>query len=171
MRTLAAVAGVTLAALAGSVGVAAAGMGGAGHGQAPGIISTAHARSRAHEARARTLVSVRLAAIGANVTSPRGPFRTRPAKLVFGSGLWIDHLKWADWGQSVAFASGMVHARVWPGHSYVTRAGGLMLDQLRTCGTKPTSYYTSVSMDVPDGFPENTESTATGIGEQALTPC
>ena len=48
---------------------------------------------------------------------------------------------------------------------------GLWIDQLRSCGTGPRSYYTSASMVVPDGFPRNTESTATGISEQALTPC
>ncbi len=125
-------------------------------------------------------MSVRLAGMGSNVTSPRGPYRARPTKLAFDlggyygagiKGLWIDHLKWVDWGQPVAYASGVVHARVWPGHSYVTRAGGIMLDQLRFCGTGPRSYYTSASMVVPDGFPQNTESIATGIGEQALTPC
>jgi hypothetical protein len=45
-----------------------------------------------------------------------------------------------------------------------------MLDQLRSCGTK-RSYYTYASMLVPAGFPQNTESTAYGIGELALSPC
>jgi hypothetical protein len=46
-----------------------------------------------------------------------------------------------------------------------------MLDQLRSCGTKSYSYYTYASMLAPAGFPANTESTADGESEQALTPC
>jgi hypothetical protein len=180
MRILAMVAGVAVAALGGTVGVADRSAGRAADPRSVSAIDTGHARAIARRSRAATLVSVRLAALGGSVTSPRGPYRARPTKIAFDlggyygagtKGLWIDHLKWVDWGQPVAYASGIVHARVWPGHSFVTRAGGIMLDQLRTCGSKPTSYYTAASMDVPDGFPQNTESTATAIGEQALTPC
>jgi hypothetical protein len=179
MRNLATVAALTLAAFGGIGGLAVGSDAHAVHTSAVGVSKPAHARSRTRTPRATTLVSVRLAALEGNVTSPRGPYRTRPTKIAFDlggyygagtKGLWIDHLKWVDWGQPIAYASGVVHARVWPGHSYVTRAGGIMLDQLRSCGSKPF-YYTSASMVVPDGFPQNTESTATAIGEQALTPC
>lgn len=180
MRNLGAVAAFTLSAFGGIGGVAAGSDGPVARTHAVTVTKTARARPRTRTPRSKTLVSVRLAGIGGNVTSPRGPFRARPTEMSFDlggydsagtKGLWIDHLKWVDWGQPVAYASGVVHARVWPGHSYVTRAGGIMLDQLRSCGTKPSSYYTSASMDVPDGFPQSTESTATAIGEQALTPC
>ncbi|HEX3615848.1 MAG TPA: hypothetical protein VHU61_04900 [Solirubrobacteraceae bacterium] len=177
MRALATVAGVTVMVLGGTAGVAA---GSYRHVAHPSVAAVIPKAAQARSPRTKTLVSVRLAALGSSVTSPRGPYRARPTKLAFDlggyygaetNGLWIDHLKWVDWGQPVAYASGLVHARVWPGHSYVTKSGGLMLDQLRSCGTKPGSYYTSASMDVPDGFPQNTESTATAISEQALTPC
>jgi hypothetical protein len=180
MRYLATVAASTVAAFGGTVGVAAGSNEHAAHTHGVAVAKTALARTRTRTPRSETLVSTRLAGIGGNVTSPRGPYRARPTKISFDlggydgagtKGLWIDHLKWVDWGQPVAYASGVVHARVWPGHSYVTRAGGIMLDQLRSCGTKPSSYYTSASMVVPDGLPQNTESTATAIGEQALTPC
>lgn len=126
------------------------------------------------------LVSVRLAARGSSVHSPRGPYSARPFRLSFdlggyygagSKGLWIDHLKWVDWGHPVAYASGMVHARIWPSKNFKITPGGIMLDQLESCGTRARSYYTSADMAVPAGFPQNTESTATGIGEQALTPC
>jgi hypothetical protein len=116
--------------------------------------------------------------LAALFTSPRGPYWARPAKIAFDvggyygagtKGLWIDHLVWVDWGQPIAYASGVVHARVWPGNNFITTAGGIMLDQLRSCGTH--SYYTYASMLVPGGFPANTESTSFGISEQALTPC
>ena len=113
------------------------------------------------------------------MTSPLGPYRARPTKIAFNygkyygagtRGLWIDHLRWFDWGKPLAYASGLVHARVWPSRKFITTAGGITLDQLRSCSPK-RSYYTYASMLVPDGFPQNTESTAYGISEQALTPC
>lgn len=178
MRLLGTVAAVTVAIFAAISGVAAGSDRHAARTQAVAITKTTHVRSRTRTPRARTLVSVRLTGIGGQVTSPRGPFRVRPTKIAFDVGgpdgtkdLWIDDLKWVGWGQTVAYASGVVHARVGPGHPYVTTAGGILLDQLRSCGTKPSSYYTSAYMAVPDGFPQNTESTATAIGEQALTPC
>jgi hypothetical protein len=126
------------------------------------------------------LVSVDLAAIGGDVLSPHGPYRVRPARIAFNyggyygagtKGLWITHLKWVDWGQPVAFASGIVHARVWPSHRFITTAGAITLDQLRYCGTKPRLYYAYASMQVPAGFPQNTRSVAYGEAEEALTPC
>jgi hypothetical protein len=126
------------------------------------------------------LVSVDLAAIGGDVLSPHGPYRVRPARIAFNyggyygagtKGLWITHLKWVDWGQPVAFASGIVHARVWPSHRFITTAGAITLDQLRYCGTKPRLYYAYASMQVPAGFPQNARSVAYGEAEEALTPC
>jgi hypothetical protein len=153
---------VTLALLSAAVGVSAADQ---------------HTAVRTRSA--ATLVSVRLAALGAGTTSPRGPYRARPVKIAFNYGsyygagtkaLWIDQLRWFDWGKPVAYASGLVHARVWPSKKFITTAGGITLDQLRSCGMK-RSYYTYASMLVPAGFPQNTQSTAYGISEQALTPC
>jgi hypothetical protein len=124
------------------------------------------------------LVSVKLAALGLSVTSPRGPYRARPAKIMFDlggyygaatRGLWIDHLTWVDWGQPIAYASGIVHARAWPSDNFTTTAGGIMLDQLQSCGSH--SYYTMAVMVAPAGFPANAESAAYGESEQALTAC
>jgi hypothetical protein len=119
-----------------------------------------------------------LAAFGSSVTSPRGPYRARPRKIGFDlggyygagtKGLWMDHLRWVDWGQPVAYASGVVHARVWPSHKFMTTPGGIMIDELRSCGTR--TYYTSAAMVVPAGYPANAESTSVATSEQALTPC
>jgi hypothetical protein len=141
----------------------------------PAFSTRSHARTR----RLPPLVSVRLAALGVGTTSPLGPYRTRPTKIAFNygkyygagtKGLWIDHLRWFDWGKPVAYASGLVHARIWPSRRFVTTVGGITLDQLRSCNLK-RSYYTYASMLVPAGFPQNTESTAYAISEQALTPC
>jgi hypothetical protein len=126
------------------------------------------------------LVSVDLAAIGGNVLSQHGPYQVRPTKIAFNyggyygagtKGLWIANLKWVDWGQPVAFASGIVHARVWPSHAFITTPGAITLDQLRYCGTKPRLYYAYASMQVPAGFPQNTRSVSYAEAEQALTPC
>jgi hypothetical protein len=102
----------------------------------------------------------------------------RPTKLSFDlgggtgtKGLWIDHLKWTDWGGPVAYASGVVHAQAATGSGFITTPGGIMLDQLRSCSTGAKSYYTSANMVVPAGYPENSDSTSYGIGEQALAPC
>jgi hypothetical protein len=102
----------------------------------------------------------------------------RPTKLSFDlgggtgtKGLWIDHLKWTDWGGPVAYASGIVHARAGTGSGFITTPGGIMLDQLRSCSTQAKSYYTSANVVVPAGYPENADSTSYAIGEQALTPC
>jgi hypothetical protein len=135
--------------------------------------------AEAKRQRAVTLVSVTLSALGVGVISARGPYRTRPRKIAFNygryygagtKGLWIDHLKWVDWGKPVAYASGLVHARVWPSKKFITTAGGITLDQLHYCSTK-RSYYTYASLLVPTGFPQNTKSTAYGISELALSPC
>ena len=139
---------------------------------------TLRIRSTRSAPNAAPLVSMNLAGFGSSVTSPRGPYRARPRKIAFDlggyygagtKGLWIDHLRWVDWGQPVAYASGVVHARVWPSHTFMTTPGGIMIDQLRSCGTR--SYYTSVAMAVPAGYPANTESTSVATSEQALTPC
>jgi hypothetical protein len=142
------------------------------------VTKTVHTRSTAKPSTAGARVSVKLAALGSTVTSPHGPYRARPVKIAFDlggyygagtNGLWIDHLTWVDWGQPVAYASGVVHARVWPGHNFITTPGGIMLDELRSCGTHV--YYTSAAMLVPAGYPANTESTSVATSEQALTPC
>lgn len=129
--------------------------------------------------RVATMISVRLAALGSDVQSPRGPFVSRPHKIAFDlggyygagtRGLWIQNLHWLDWGEPVAYASGTVNARVWPTKKFIVTPGGIMLDKLQSCGGN-RFYYTSANMVAPAGFPQNTESTAVGMGEQALTPC
>lgn len=178
MKQLVVVSAVTLALLGGLVGVAAGGQG------APRARAASSSRGfgpvvEAKRQRAVTLVSVTLSALGVGVISPRGTYRARPTKIAFDLGgyhgagtkaLWIDHLRWVDWGQSVAYASGLVHARVSSSNGFITTVGGIMLDQLRTCS--PTrSYYTYASMLVPAGFPQRTGSIAYQMSELALSPC
>jgi hypothetical protein len=167
------VVGATIASLGSIAGVASGGQVQTVRARTRSVTATrtGHVRSTRNEPAIAPLVSVRLAAIGSDVTSPRGAYRARPTKIVFGDGLWMDHLRWVDWGQPVAYASGVVHAQTSPSHSFITTPGGVMLDQLRSCATKPHSYYTYASMLAPTGFPENTESTAYGESEQALAPC
>jgi hypothetical protein len=139
------------------------------------VIETDHLLSTANAPGVAALVSQNLAPVGMSVTSPRGPYRTRPARLSFSDDryngyLWIDHLTWVDWGQPIANASGIVHASDWPHVNLITTTpGGVMLDQLRSCGTR--SYYTMAVMLAPAGYPANSQATATGESEQALTPC
>ena len=168
-------ASVTLAVFGAITGVATGSHARASQTRTVTVTRTAYVRSTTKAAGVRALVSERLAALGTSVTSPRGPYRARPVKIAFDlggyygagtKGLWIDHLKWVDWGQPVAFASGVVHARVWPSDNFIMTAGGIMLDQLRSCGTQSHSYYTYASMLVPAGFPANTESTAYGESER-----
>ena len=178
MRHLVVVSAVTLALFGAVAGVAAGGQ----RAPRPRLVTSSRAfspRSEARRQRVVTLVSVTLSALGVGVTSSRGPFRARPTKIAFDyggyygagtNGLWIDHLKWVDWGEPVAYARGLVHARVWPSKKFITTAGGIMLDQLRACSAKQ-SYYTYASMLVPAGFPQNTSSIAYGMSELALTPC
>lgn len=142
------------------------------------VTRTVHVRSTTSAPGVPARLSVRLAALGTSVSSPRGSYRARPAKIAFNlggyygagtKGLWIAHLTWVDWGQPIAYASGTVHGRVWPTHNFITTAGGITVDGLRSCDGH--SYYTYASMLAPAGFPANTESTATGESQQALTPC
>jgi hypothetical protein len=51
----------------------------------------------------------------------------------------------------------------------MTTPGGIMLDQLRSCGTR--SYYTMATVVAPAGYPVNTERMSVGTSQQALTPC
>jgi hypothetical protein len=177
-KRLVVVSAVTLALLGGVVGVAAGGQRAA---QAPAVISSwgfsPLSAARAH--RVVTLVSVTLSALGVGVRSSRGPYRAHPTKIAFNygsyygagtKGLWIDHLRWVNWGKPVAYASGLVHARVWPSKRFITTAGGITLDQLRPCSAT-RSYYTYASMLVPAGFPQSAKSTAYGMSELALIPC
>jgi hypothetical protein len=138
------------------------------------VIETDHVLSTTNAPGAAARVSRNLASFGGSIQSPRGPYRGRPTKLTFVAGgnagsLWIDHLTWVDWGQPIAYASGIVHARAWPSANFITTAGGVMLDQLRLCGTR--SYYTMAVMLAPAGYPANSQATATGETDQALTPC
>ncbi len=178
MKHLVVVSAVTLALLGGAFGAAAGGQPAPRarlSGRAQGFAPLAEAKRQ----RAVTFVSVTLSALGVGVISMRGPYRTRPGKIAFNygryygagtRGLWIDHLKWTGWGKPVAYASGLVHARVWPSKRFITTPGGITLDQLRAC-TPKRSYYTYASMLVPAGFPQNTKSTAYEISELALSPC
>ncbi len=150
-------------------------------GATAGVATGSHVQaSRTHTAsvQSNTITVLETSALGVRALvseqlglSSRGPYRARPVKIEFDQDLWIDHLKWVDWGQPVAFASGVVHASAGPSYSFTTTAGGIMLDKLQSCATGSHSYYTYASMLAPAGFPDNTESMAGGEAEQAPTPC
>jgi hypothetical protein len=119
-------------------------------------------------------ISRRLAAFGTGITSPRGPYLRRPAKITFSTGpynlaAYVDHLRWVDWGQPVAYASGSVHTSDSPQAGYVVQQGGVVVDQLRSCNGR--SYYTYSELFAPAGFPYNSQETDVATSGQALTPC
>jgi len=122
------------------------------------------------------LVSQRLAALGSSITSPRGPYLARPHKITFatsrvgyGLAVYVDHLRWADWDQPVAYASGTVHTRDWQQAGFVATPGGVIVDQMLSCEGR--SYYTYSQLFAPAGFQFNSQSTSTGYSGQSLTPC
>ncbi len=168
--------GATLAVFGVVVGIAS---GSHADASAPHIVTvtkTVYVRSTTSAPGIAALISRKLAGFGSSVTSPRGPWAARPSKVAFDqggtvgtSGLRIDHLVWVDWGQPVAFATGIVHALDYSGSGYVETPGAITVDGLRGCGVR--SYYTDVSMVAPAGLPANSGLTTTGEGEQALTPC
>jgi hypothetical protein len=138
---------------------------------------TVYSRSATNAAPVAALVSLGLASFGSSITSPRGPYRARPSKITFSTSpvggpnlaVYVDHLSWVDWGQPVAYASGIVHTRDWQQHGFIATPGGVIVDQLLSCGGH--SYYTSSELFAPAGFASNSEDTSVGESEQALTPC
>jgi hypothetical protein len=137
---------------------------------------TVYVRSTTKARPVAARVSQRLAAFGSNIRSRRGPYRARPREIIFatsgvGNGLaiYVDHLTWVDWGQQVAYASGIVHTRDSQQRRFVATRGGVVVDQLRSC--KRRHYYTNAEMFAPAGYPASSQNTNTGYGGQALTPC
>lgn len=169
---VAAVAGATLAAL--PAGVAT---GSVRHdGTTRTVTVTKTVPLSATQAGVPVLVSQNLAAFGSSITSPRGPYRRRPSEITFstcpvGDGLaaYVDHLSWFDWGQPVAYASGIVHTRDWQQHGFVATPGGVIVDQLVSCEGR--SYYSYSELFAPAGFASNSQDTAVGTSGRALTPC
>ncbi len=110
-------------------------------------------------------VSQNLAAFGGSVTSPAGPYRAHPSEITFSSSpvggpnlaVYVDHLSWVDWGQPVAYASGIVHTRDWQQNGFIATPGGAIVDQLLSCEGR--SYYTYSELLAPAGFPSNSQST------------
>jgi hypothetical protein len=123
------------------------------------------------------VVSKNLAAFGGSITGPRGPYSARPSKIAFSTSLvggpnlaaYVDHLSWVDWGQPVAYASGVVHTRDWQQHGYVATPGGVIVDQLLSCNGR--YYYTYAELFAPAGFAFNSQDTAVGTSGRAMTPC
>ena len=174
LRTLGA--GATVAVFGVVVSIAAGSRADASAAHTVTVTKTVYVRSTTSAPGIAARISKRLAGFGGSVTSPRGPWAARPSKVAFDQGgsegtrgLWIDHLVWVDWGQPVAFATGIVHALDSSGSGYVETQGAVTVYALRGCRAR--SYYTDVSMVAPSGFPANSESTITGEGQQALTPC
>jgi hypothetical protein len=133
-------AGITLAMLGTLAGVAGGSQQHRSRTQTVRATKTIHVSSARRRRAPAALVSVNLAALGSSVIAPHGPYRARPTKIAFDfggyygagtKGLWINHLRWFDWGKQIAYASGVVHARLWPSHRFITTAGGIMLDQPR----------------------------------------
>jgi hypothetical protein len=101
---------------------------------------------RGSEARAkvRALVSTR---------GPKaGSYVARPSRLtvIYGyrSDVAASHLKWVDWGQPVAFASGDILIQTSTG-GFESVRGALVLDGLIACGANPTYYYKSATAYTP----------------------
>ena len=139
--------------------------------------NTVYSPSATNVAPVAGLVSLRLAAFGSSISSPRGPYRGRPSKITFSASpvggpdlaVYVDHLSWVDWGKPVAYASGIVHTRDWQQHGFIATPGGVIVDQLVSCGGR--SYYTYSELFAPGGFPSNSQDTSVGSSERSLTPC
>jgi len=100
-----------------------------------------------------------------------GRYVATPSKLnlIYGYRSDVDaaHLKWVDWGQPVAFATGDILIQTSTGGFQSVR-GALVLSGLVACGTKPTSYYKSATAYTPT-YPKYTE-VSTGR-PQLASPC
>jgi hypothetical protein len=79
-------AGAALAILGATVGVATGSQAHASRARTVTVTRTVYVRSTTNAPGVPALVSERLAAFGSSVTSPRGPYRARPAKIAFNLG-------------------------------------------------------------------------------------
>jgi len=105
-----------------------------------------------------------------------GRYVVRPSRLnlIYGyrSDVAAAHLRWVDWGQPVAFATGDILIQTSSG-GFESVPGALVLYQLTACGTKPTSYYTAATYTAATAYtPSYPQYTAIGTGKPGLaSPC
>ena len=100
-----------------------------------------------------------------------GTYVAKPSKLDlidgYLSAVEAAHLKWVDWGQPVAFATGDILIQT-SAKSFESVRGALVLTGRIACGTKPTSYYTSATVYTPT-YPKYS---TIGTGKPGLaSPC
>jgi hypothetical protein len=109
------------------------------------------------------------------LVSQRGPtagaYVPKPSKLNLIYGYRSDaaaaHLKWVDWGQPVAFATGDILIQTSSG-GFESVPGALVLNELIACGTKPAYYYKSATAYTPTYYKYSSVS----VGKpQLASPC
>jgi hypothetical protein len=103
-----------------------------------------------------------------------GPYVARPASLSLipaspsnaqPPATKAVHLRWVDWGQPVAFATGDILYKPEGSNRFEAYPGALVFYNLMACGSAPTYYYTTVV-----GFPRSL--TYYDDGESSLArPC
>lgn len=140
-------AAVTLVAAAAAIAI------GAGSGNA--AVGNAITQGRAGRAAKRLIGTTAKAGAPALVSRygpRRGRYVARPSRLnlIYGyrSDVAADHLRWVDWGQPVAFATGDILIQG-PSGGFQSVNGALVLNGLVACGPKPTYYYTSATAFTP----------------------
>lgn len=129
------------------------------------VAGTATASEAAHVGAAKRVVLV-------SRRGPKsGPYIAKPLKLDlidgYQSAVDAAHLKWVDWGQPVAFATGTILVQT-SATSFTSVRGAVVLTGLIACGSRPTYYYKSATAYTPNYPKYSTVST----GKPALaSPC
>jgi hypothetical protein len=160
--------GIRLAIAGAIVGVAAGGA-----NIATG--STGHSLPRRTVTVARAMLATtkrsRVSALVSKHGPKTGPYVAMPSSLdlIYGyrSDVAAAHLKWVDWGQPVAFATGDILIETSTGR-FESVPGAIVLTGLTACGTKPTYYYKSATAYTPTYY----KYTAVSTGKpQLASPC
>jgi hypothetical protein len=84
-------------------------------------------------------------------SATQGPYVAKPTKLGFSADgdLVAQHLKWSDWGQSIAVGKGLFVFREAPSNASDAVSGSVTLSQPKRCNGK--LHYTAGVVNAPGG--------------------